>query len=88
MPGGESKSEPWIQYLEWGILHARTREGVQIYEVNLKVRPTGILCVLKGSTVDRRVVAFVGAGKLKSLVFKLREVVESDTIQWRDDKYA
>ncbi len=84
-----SKSEKpfWVNYLEWNIIGSRTGQDATVYEVVIKVRPSGLLGIVKARKDDQYLVSFVGSKSLSGLSGELRKRVQHEDEKWRVDRY-
>lgn len=83
----QSTTEPALTFLEHDCIGQETREGARLYEMSIKVRPGGLLAVLRVVGDQGSQVAFVGAGGFLSLARKVRDALQSEDTSWREDKY-
>lgn len=82
------EQDPWVTLLEHDMLWMEGPGGLRIMEVVVKVRHSGILAVVKAKRGDDRLVAFKGAGGLRSLSGKVRDMIRSEDTHWRLDQFA
>lgn len=86
--GDSSVKEPWVLFLEQGLLQARTPDGYAVYEVSLKLRVTDILAVVRAVKEEEYFVLFVSGRSLKGVASNIRVVIRGTSGRWRKDRYA
>lgn len=79
--------DPWVTYLEWDVLGSETPGGFAVWEVVVKVRPEGLLGIVKVSKGGKGLVAFVGGRGLATLSRAILHTVKDERTRWREDKY-
>ena len=84
----KSDTDPWLTFLEWDILAAEVAGGGRVYELVLKIRPSGLLAIIKIVRGDGPFIAFAGARGFRSLSREVRDKIRSPSTKWREDKYA
>jgi len=82
------KQPPWLTYLEWDVLGKPNASDARVYEVVVKIRPEGLLAVIKARKADQYTVTFVGGRSLASLSGLIRKRVVGEPEKWREDKYV
>lgn len=78
---------PWETYLEWDVLGKYTPGGFVIYEITIKVRPEGLLAIIKARKADEGIVAFGGARNLAGLSRVVRDKVNGEETPWKADAW-
>lgn len=81
------KAEAWEQYLEADVLFARSPQGLQVYEVTIKLTHANLLAVIKAHGEAGYMVAFVGRKTLRTLAAGIRDRIQGDPGKWREDKF-
>lgn len=77
----------WVKSIEWQTLERETPGGFVVYEINIKLRREGLLCVVKAEKGNEGIVGFVGARDIRSLSGRLRQMIDSEMTKWKVDKY-
>lgn len=79
---------PWLTFIEHDCLFGTWHGELRVIEVVLKVRHTGLMAVVKVEIGGQRMVGFTGAGGLKSLSRKVRDILANPETRWSPDKFA
>lgn len=82
------RKEPWLTFLEHDCLFGTWHGSLQVIEVVVKVRHTGLLAVVKAQRDGEPLVAFKGARTLRALSGGIRDMLAGSGTRWRTDKFA
>ena len=78
---------PWLNYLEWNVLGEETPGGFVVMEVVVKIRPAGLLAIVKADNRSTGIVLFVGGRTLAGLSGEIRRKVKDENAKWRKDQF-
>lgn len=84
---GDNGREPWVGYLEGDVIGKEVKAMGKVYQVVIRVKPEGLLGIVKARDRDEYYVVFVGAGTLPSLAAKVRDVINEPGKKWRSDRF-
>jgi len=82
-----TEKEPWVSFLEYGVIGKTVQGQGFVYQVSLKVDATGVFAVIKVKGDEGRKVAFVSAKGLESVSREIRSALSGGEARWRDDKF-
>lgn len=83
----EAEKDPWVVFLEGGVLWAEGPGGIRVRELVLKVRHTGILAVVKVKRSQEDLIAFKGGATLRSVAGAVRNLIKDELTRWRPDEW-
>jgi len=83
-----AEREPWEVFLEWDCLGTFVKPEGKVYEVVLKVQPTGVFAIVKLRGPFGYKVGFVNGKSLRDIAGKIRSLLAGESGKWSDDKFA
>lgn len=80
--------DPVYNQLDGDILYGMSDGDINVYEVTLKIRPHGLLLLIKATRGREYMIAFVGGRKIDSLIRKAYLELRQNNLRWRTDRYV
>ena len=83
-----TETAPWVTFLEHDVIGKYCKPEGMVYEVSIKIQPTGLFVMVKVMGPFGKKIAFFNAKTFQQAAGLVRSALAGESVNWREDKFA